>query len=119
MQPNILPPKVHRLSVGCCCASFSHIYMEGLVLGKKACLLLWPRKAAHYDGDFCCAASCPVRKWAEGPPDTSIPGAEDHVDHVPAANVCFLYYGRLNDSKPRWLLCVAIRAREIGVVVTG
>lgn len=120
MQPDVLfSPEVHRLRAGSCCATFSRIYVEGLVLGKEACLLLWLHKAANY-GDGCCrAAFCPVRKWAEGPPNASIPGAEDHADHVPAANIPFLYYCRLNDSKPRWPLHVAIRARKIGMLVTG
>lgn len=60
-----------------------------------------------------------MRKWAEGPPTAGIPGAEDHGDAVPAANVPFLCYCRLKDSKPRWPLRVAIRACEIGVMVTG
>lgn len=93
MQPDVLfSPKVRGLGVGSCCPVFSRVCVEGLVLGKKACLLLWLRKAANYDGGFCHAASCPARKWTEGPPNASIPGAEDHRDRVPAANVLFLYY---------------------------
>lgn len=93
--------------------------MERIVLGKNTCLLLWLGKAADYHSGFCHAATCPMRKRAERPLNASIPGAEDVADHVPAANVPFLCYCRLNDSKPRWPLHVAIRAHKAGVLVTG
>jgi len=120
LQPDVLRcPEGCGLGVGSCCASFSSVYLAGIVLGKTACLLRWLRKAADCYGGFCRTASCPERKWAEEPPNPSIPGAEDHAGRVPAADVPFLCYCRLNDSKPRQPPRVATGTHKIGVLVSG
>lgn len=114
----LFAPRVHRLRVGNCCARFC-ICLEGAVPGKIACLLLCLLKAANNHCGLCRAAFSPARKWAEGLPNASIPGAEDHADHVPATYVPFLYYRRLNNSKPKWPVHVAIRTCKIGMSETG
>lgn len=98
LQPDsLLSPLVHGSTWAAAVPSSPVLAWKTQSRGR-ACPLLWLLNAAIYSAGFCRADSYPVRKWAERPLDSCIPGAEDHKDRVPAADIPFLYYSRLNNS---------------------